>query len=264
MQRVRADHASAARWYPSLAMSWKTLLSIFVLVAATGVPATGGEPMRFEKVYDGHVTIKIPADWYRIPEEILEYQSLKSAEESGGRLTEFYQYGFRPGSPELNFALPQILIQVRESGRVRDGRFLHLPGTEVLQRASEAQLSDRAGPLVNGLELDSAVYDRQAHVLYLENILDHEHEGEILVRSASFLTERGWFTVHCYSRLSDSELTAPLFEKVIASVRFDDELRYRPRITDRLPKLFLPLLLAAVVIATILAIVLVKRRRRPT
>jgi hypothetical protein len=243
-------------------MSWKASLSISILVATPTLLSAAGEPMRFEKVYDGHVTLKIPADWNRIPEELLEYQSLKSAEESGGLTTEFYQYGFRPGSPELDFALPQILIQIKESGRVRDGRFLHLPGVVEIQRLGDAGLSDHAGPLVRGVDLGGAFYDREAHALHLENILDHELEGEILVASASFLTERGWFTIHCYARLSERDLTAPLFERVISSVRFDDELRYRPRSTDRLPPLFMPLLLAAVLIATVLALVLARRRRR--
>lgn len=245
-------------------MIWKALLSILILVAAPALPSAAGQPTRFERVYDGHATLKIPADWNRIPEGLLEYQSLKSAEESGGLTTEFYQYGFRPGNPELDFALPQILIQIKESGRVRDGRFLHLPSVVELQRESDARLTDRAGPLVRGLDFGGAFYDREAHALYLENILDHELEGEILVESASYLTERGWFTIHCYARLSDRDLTAPLFERVIASVRFDDELRYRPRLTDRLPPLFMPLLLAAVLIAAVLAIVLAKHGRRPS
>jgi hypothetical protein len=245
-------------------MSWKAFLSIFILAAAPALPSAAGQPTRFEKVYDGHVTLKIPADWNRIPEELLEYQSLRSAEESGGLTTEFYQYGFRAGSPELEFALPQILIQIRESGRVRDGRFLHLPSAMELQRESDARLSDRAGPLVRGLDVGGAFYDREAHALRLENTLDHEHEGEVLVESASFLTERGWFTIHCYASLSERDLTAPLFQRVIASVKFDDELRYRPRLTDRLPPLFTPLLLAAVLITAVLAFVYMNRRRRPS
>jgi hypothetical protein len=245
-------------------MSRKIFFSILILATIRSLPATTGEPMRFEKVYDGHVTLKIPADWNRIPEEFLELQSLRSAEESGGQTTELYQYGFRPGNPELDFALPQILIQFRESGRVPDGRFLHLPTTEDLQRESEELLSDRAGPLVRGMKLDSVFYDRESHSLRLENVLDYEHEGEVLVESASFLTERGWFTVHCYTRVSERDLTAPLFDRVIASVRFDDELLYRPRLTDRLPRFFMPLLLVAALIAAVLAIVVARHRRRPS
>ena len=36
------------------------------------------------------------------------------------RTAETYQHGFRPGDPDAEFALPQLLIQIREDGRLRE------------------------------------------------------------------------------------------------------------------------------------------------
>ena len=59
--------------------------------------STAEEPVRTVILYQGHATIEVPRDWHDISEESLEFYSLRSAEASGGRVAEIYQYGFRPG-----------------------------------------------------------------------------------------------------------------------------------------------------------------------
>ncbi len=205
------------------------------LMGVSAVPSTAEEPVRTVTLYKGHATMEIPHDWNEITEETLEFYSLRAAEASGGRVAEIYQVGYRPGDPEIAFALPQILIQIRESGRLPYGRFLHLPSLDELQRASSRHLADRTGPLLRGLELEAAVFDRHQYALRLNNTLDLTIEGRVSVTTVSFLTERGLLTLHCYAGEPQATVMAPIFDRVIDSVRFDDELRYRPRFADRWP-----------------------------
>jgi len=236
------------------------MMTAFGLVAA---PASAVDGVRTVIIYQDHVTLEIPSAWNEITEESLEFYSLRSAEASGGRIAEVYQYGFRPGNPEMDFALPQILIQIRESGRLPYGQFLHLPSLDELQRAGSRHLADRAGPLLRGFELENAAYDRDRHALHLANTLDLTIEGRVSVTTVSFLTERGLFTLHCYSHATQKTVMAPIFDRVIDSVRFDDDLRYQPQCVDRWPPRPSTVAYGA---ATLIAITLVlhqiRRRRR--
>ncbi len=214
-------------------------------------------------VYNGHASIEVPASWYEVPEEVLEFYSLRSAESSGGRMAEIYQVGFRPGSPELDFALPQVLIQIRESGRLKYGQFLHLPTLQSFQDVSGERIASRRGPLIKRLHLDEVVFDREAFALHLTNSLDLRLEGEALVHSVSFLTERGLFTIHCYAHVAQMGDMESIFAAIIDSVRLDDEIRYRPQFRDRWPPRPSTLAFSAAAISALVMIILylVQRRR---
>ncbi|MCG6950592.1 MAG: hypothetical protein LJE93_16890 [Acidobacteria bacterium] len=228
--------------------------------------ATSGQDLREVSVYDGHATLEIPYDWNEIPEEMLEFYSLRAAESSGGRTAEIYQHGFRPGDPEMDFALPQILIQIRESGRLNYRRFANPPSSEELLASGERVLSEHTGPMVRGIELGSAVFDREKYALHLSNTLDLKFEGETSVESVAFLTERGLFTVHFYADASQTARTDPLFRRISESIRFDEELAYRPHLTDLWPPspstVFF--LLAALVAAVALAYHFTRPRHQPS
>ena len=172
-----------------------TILLTLVLFAAT-VPSD--QEVREVSVYDGHVTFEIPADWAKIPPEVLESHSMRMAEASGGRLTEIYQYGFRSSDPEVDFFLPECLVQFRESGRLSYRRFLRLPTAEDMRETGRESVDERAGPAVREMELSDAVFDRQSFSLHLRNTLVLSNEGRTSVKSVAFLTERGLFTMHFY------------------------------------------------------------------
>ena len=87
-----------------------------------------------------------------------------------------------------------------------------------------------------------------------------------MVTSVSFLTERGLLTFHCYALISQNLAMKPVYQKIIESVRVDESIRYRPRLSDRLPP---RPALAAYAIALVLAVLalsihLIGRRRRST
>jgi hypothetical protein len=238
-----------------------TIFLILVLVAPT---ASSSQEIQEVSVYDGHVTFEIPSDWEKIPPEVLESHSMRLAEASGGRLTEIYQYGFRSSDPEVEFFLPECLVQIRESGRLSYRQFLRLPTADDMRNTGRETVDERAGPVVRDMELSDAVFDRQSFSLRLKNTLILSVEGRASVKSVAFLTERGLFTLHFYSRVKAAETMDEVSTRVVDSVRFDDELRYRPRLLDRWPPRPAEVLVVVglLIAAAALAANFVQRRRR--
>lgn len=240
-------------------------LTIALTVLAT-IPAEADDAVRRVETYGGLATLEIPVHWQEIPPDILEFYTLQSAEESGGLTVEVYQYGFRPGNPEADFAPPQILVQIRESGRMGYRRFLHLPSVQAFRDREAAHVDGYMGPMVEDLHLDKVSFDRETYSIRVTNTLDLKFEGKTMVYSASFLTERGVFTIHCYALISQHVTMKPIFDQILDSVQIDDSIRYRPRLSDRLPPLpaLISYAIAFGLAISILVVHLIQRRRRTT
>lgn len=248
---------------------WSARLLSALLTALIVVPsfAVATEyTTRAVDVYGGLVTLDIPERWHEIPPDVLEFFSLQSAEESGGMVVEIYQHGFRPGNPEADFAPPQILIQIKESGRLSYNQFLDLPPIEVVREKGDERLDGRMGPLLENFRLNEVFFDRENYSIHIANTLDLKYEGKTMVTSVSFLTERGLLTLHCYALISQHIAMNPVFEGIIESVRIDESIRYRPRLRDRLPPRPALVSYAIALALAILALIihLVGRRRRST
>jgi len=253
----------------SISTHWLRVIRWSLVVAlsiVTSFASQAQETTRRVAVYDGLVTLEIPATWNEIPPDLLEFFSLQSAEESGGLTVEIYQYGFRPGNPEADFLPPQILIQIKESGRLGYRQFLHLPPIGVLRDQSDDRLDGRMGPLLDDRRLNEVFFDRENFSLHIKNTIDLKYEGKTMVTSVSFLTERGLFTIHCYALISQNLAIKPIFDAIIKSVRIDESIRYQPRLSDRLPQrpalVSYAIALAFAVLA--LGVYLIGRRRRTT
>jgi hypothetical protein len=240
------------------------LTTLFLTLILIAPPADADRQFRRVSVYDGHVTLEVPAEWEEIPPELLESHSLQMAESTGGRLTEVYQHGFRSNDPEVDFVLPECLVQIRESGRLRYRQFLELPSIEEMRPVAEEALADRSGTAVREMELRDAVFDHDTFSLHLRNTLELGYESKTTVESVAFLTERGLFTIHFYARTAQIDAMSPVYARIINSVRFDEELRYQPRLTDRLPSRLPVILLACAALIAIGATAahLSRRRRR--
>jgi hypothetical protein len=236
--------------------------SLFLVLSLAMSSEVSAEEFRSVLIYDGLVTLDVPAAWNEIPRDVLEFYALRAAESSGGRMTETYQFGFRLADPELDFALPQFLIQIRESGRLNYRQFHRLPSAEDLRATGERSLAEHVGPLMRGMEIGEAVFDEGSFALHLSNRLDLSFEGETIVDSVAFLTERGFFTIHFYAKASEAEKMEPIVAHVIDSVQFDRELAYRPRLTDYWPPRPTTLFLLAASIFVVAAAVHIFRRGR--
>jgi hypothetical protein len=210
------------------ALSLGILLMLLPAIAAGAI-----DPDPAVAIYDGLVTLRLPEGWRDIPPNVLEYFTLRTAEATGGRTAESYQHGFRPGDPDLEFSLPQVLIQIREEGRICHGHLQRLPAPEDVAAQPASPLTDHRGSLLRDLQLTGVTFDRARFCLRVDSVMDLSIEGRVVVRSASFLTERGLLTLHCYELEERIAATAPVFEQIIDSVRFDARIAYRPRLTDQ-------------------------------
>jgi hypothetical protein len=240
-----------------LAALWLALLS-----TTPARPPAAAVEMRRVSVYGGHASLEVPADWREMPPELLEFLALRAADQSGGRSTEIYQHGFRPGNLDTGFDLPQVLIQIREDGRLPLSRFFNLPTPDEVEAGSRGLMSEGGGPFLRDLDLDRVAFDPDRVLLRVDSTMELLVEGTTAVRSASFLTERGAFVVHCYERAARMDASGPLFDRVIASVRFDDEVGYRPRWSDRWTGRHSVLLLLALAAGAALVVAAAWRDRR--
>jgi hypothetical protein len=231
-----------------------------VLMMVPAVAAGAVDPNPAVAIYDGMATLHLPEGWRAIPPNVLEYFTLRTAEATGGRTAESYQHGFRPGDPDLEFSVPQVLIQIREDGRISYGHFLRLPPIEGVAAQPASPLTDHRGSLLRELQLTGVAFDRERFRLTVDSVMDLSIEGRVVVRSASFLTERGVLTLHCYELEDRIAATAPVFETIIDSVRFDDRIAYRPRLTDQWSSRHTAV--ALFVLAALLAVAALVARRR--
>jgi hypothetical protein len=100
---------------------------------------------------------------------------------------------------------------------------------------SDDVTSEHAGPLLRGVRLNEVAFDRDRFALHLANSLELQLEGRAIVTSVSYLTERGYFILHCYAHEAQMTQLGPVFSRVVDSIEFSDELSYQPRLADRWP-----------------------------
>ncbi len=235
------------------------LIAVVVLLLA-GAPASATDAaVRRVVIYGGLVGMEIPDDWVEIDPLHLDELSMWSAETTAGRSVEVYQHGFLPKDPEVDRSLPYVLVQIRESGRLRYGRFLHLQPLDDLREDARRSFPDGIPPLVMDVAVEGVAFDPTTYSLRLEHTLDLRFKGRVTVLTAAFLTERGLLSLHFVDRERRIDDDRALFGRMVDSVTFSPEISYRPRMSDHLPGL--PFFVAAAIVGAALIVVLLRRRR---
>jgi hypothetical protein len=223
--------------------------------------ADSDRAVRETTIYDGLVSFELPADWQEISPTDLEELTMWAADATAGRSVEVYQFGYVPPQFETDPWLPHILVQIRESGRIPYGRFLHLQPLEENQRSSKRELPPGLPPLVMGIAVEDVGFDPSTFTIRLDHALDLRFKGPVRVQTAAFLTERGLIAFHYIDRRARIEQGRVLFDALVDSVAIDPALAYRPRLLDRWPGL--PFFAAAGIAALVLLIFLLVRRSKP-
>jgi len=240
-------------------MRRKTTTVAIVVLLVAALPAPADPVVRPVSIYDELVAMEVPDDWRAIDPLHLEELTMWSAEATAGRSVEVYQHGFRPRDPGVDSSLPYFLVQIRESGRLRYGRFLHLQPLDEFQDEAHRFYPDGIPPLVVGVAVDDVSFDPTTLCIRLEHSLDLRFLGRVTVLSAAFLTERGLVSLHFVDRERRIDNGRVIFDRIIESVRLSPEIAYQPRMTDHLPGL--PFFAAAAIVAAALIAFLVHRRR---
>lgn len=240
-------------------MRTKTLTMAVAVLIATAIQASDEPALSPVSIYDGLVAMELPADWLEIDPLHLEELTIWSAEATAGRSVEIYQHGFRPQVPGVDPSLPHLLVQIRESGRLRYGRFLHLEPIDDIRDETRSSFPEGIPPLVMGIAVDEVSFDPATFCLRLEHSLDLRFKGRVTVLSAAFLTERGLVILHFVDRERRIKDGRVLFDRIIDGVQISPEISYQPRATDHLPGL--PFFVAAAIIAGALIVYLLRRGR---
>ena len=240
-------------------MRRKTLTAVTAVLLIATLPGFTNPTVRPVSIYDELVAMEIPDDWREIDPSHLEELTMWSAEATVGRSVEVYQHGFRPQDPGADPSLPHFLVQIRESGRLRYGRFLHLQPLGELQDEAHRSFPNGIPPLVMGVAVDDVSFDPTTFRLRLEHSLDLRFMGRVKVLTAAFLTERGLVSLHFVDRERRIDDGRVLFDRIVESVRLSPEIAYQPRMSDHLPGL--PFFVAAAIVAAALIAYLLHHRR---
>lgn len=240
---------------------WRAIpIAVFAVLAAAAQPARAEPSFRRVTISNEVLSMEIPDDWREIEPLQLEELTMWAADATAGRLVEVYQSGFCPLEFEDDPYLPNILVQIRASGRVRYGSFLDLPPLADLQNDTRVSFPQGLPPLIMGIAIDRAAFDRSKYCIRLEHSLDLRLRGRVTVLTAAFLTERGFATLYFADRERRIDRGRELFDRIVDSVVVAPEFAYRPRTSDRWPGL--PFFVAAAVILVVLIGYLAARRRR--
>lgn len=235
------------------------LISLIAALVAITLPASTDPPFSRVTVYDGMLSMSMPDDWQEIDFFDLEELTMWAADVTAGRLVEVYQHGFRPRASGPDRLLPTILVQIRESGRQRYGRFVHLKSLDAFQSDTSKTFPEGLRPLVMGVGVDHVDFDASTYCLRLEHSLDLRIKGRVTVLTAAFLTERGFVTLRYSDREKRMDEGRRFFNRIVDSVSLAPEIAYRPQLSDRWPGL--PFFIAAALVAAALAAYLVQRHR---
>lgn len=233
-------------------------ISFFLLVAcllSPAIPADEGTPT---KVYDGRFSFTLPSDWQAISPEDLDEISMWVIDTTYGRSVEVYQHGFVSSTFESDPWLPHLLVQIRESGRLNYGSFLHLEPIDELRSTSKNTFPKGLPPLIMGVAVEDVHFDSERLCVRLEHALDLRFKGRVRVLTAAFLTERGVVTLHLADRERRITESRELFDAIVDSAVVAPDIAYQRRVRDRWPGL--PFFIAAALVAAALAAYLFRRR----
>lgn len=243
-------------------MGRTTLTTVTAVLLIAALPGFTNPVVRQVSIYDGLVAMEIPDDWQEIDPYHLDELTMWSAETTAGRSVEVYQHGFRPQDPSADPSLPYLLVQIRESGRLRYGRFLHIQPLDELQDEAHRSFPNGIPPLVMGVAVDHVSFDPTTFRLRLEHSLNLRFMGRVTVLTAALMTERGLVSFHFVDRERRINDGRVLFNGIVDSVRLSPEIAYQPKMSDRLPGL--PFFAAAAIItAVLIAYLLLRRRSQP-
>lgn len=212
-------------------------------------------------IYHDQVTMNLPRDWAEINQVHLEELTMWAADATAGRIVEIYQHGFSPVDGGAEPWLPHILVQIRESGRIKYGRLFHLQPLEEYQDQTRRTFPGGLPPAIVGVAVERVSFNPTSFCLRLEHVLDLRPKGRVRVLTAAFLTERGLLTIRYVDRERRMDEGRERFDRIVGSVEFAPEIAYRPRLTDRWPGL--PYFISATVVAAALIAFLIHRRKKP-
>jgi hypothetical protein len=199
---------------------------------ATGMAPSAAVAPTLSYPQDGF-SLTLPAGWVEMPRPVVQAYQAQLARLAPQGPRPIYKYGYQLRSAERWIQYPYILVNVSTRGRIPDHELDKIVARAV--RGTEKEAEGRLGGIVSGLQFGQVTYDRGARILWMKTSMDVAGVGPIVGLSGMVLTKQGYVGVNGYASQAEFAKYAPIFEKITRSVTPDEENRYEPRWSDRLP-----------------------------
>jgi len=203
----------------------RILIIISLVFVLTGI-ASGTEFTGMFKAKEGFM-LKLPHNWIRIPEEVLNKHSRKLQLTAPDVEKSAYDYGFQVSGAKHWFARPYILIWLNETGRILEGKIKKLTKDKKGSKPIEEKISG-----IPNTEVGEILYDSNDHTLWMTFQADAEKIKGLI---ATKLTRKGCIQIVCYAEDKDFSENRKLFEDIVNNISLSKDKEYKPRITDSIP-----------------------------
>ena len=177
-------------------------------------------------------TLTLPAGWEEIPGPAIEEQTRSVLAAAQGRMAQHFDDGFQRSGSLKWLQYPYILVQVKETGRVPEGRLTHMKMLRYGIQTGMDTTGKKLNSIVSNLSLGDTYYDPTNKCLLIRMSVNVARVGEVRALTRGFLTEKGMLLFHCYAPALEFDSQLPEFQEILDSVRLSDELRYKPRLGD--------------------------------
>ena len=180
-------------------------------------------------------TIFLPEGWVEIPKARIDahFASLLRQSPGASRAWGEYDYGYQPGAPSTWFQYPYILIQVKNTGKLRG------PPEEVFEAMKsklvgemDKKLDEVTGSLsfMDSASLDDGLidFDLGNHVMWIGARAEIANVGPVASAMAICLTEQGVMRVGLATRESEFADHLPVFRRVVSGIKYGPQLKYCP------------------------------------
>ena len=174
-----------------------------------------------------HFSISVPSGWIEIPRAELDRAEAAARKAVPNGPAQRLTYGFQASQRS---AYPRFVIQVRTTGRWSEELISKMRGPG--QEMGEVQrILNSASPALAAakLQLGKLTWDPKTRMAWMRAQLTSPDGIPVAALLGAKPTEIGSIQVNCYSRQSDFELLAGMFEAIIASVNVDDPFEYHER-----------------------------------
>jgi hypothetical protein len=209
---------------------------------------------------EAHFSFDLPADWERIPDEIVREYHNEMLKKTGAT-ARVPDVAFKKKSARSPFDLPYFLVNLFEQD-VDDSIIKeYLSSTQNLPRGGPGEPGRiPRGPLTNGPVFDEK---RKLIKLSIDSSVGHGgQEIEITGHFAIFFFKEGVVTCNFYAGRDQLSEYIPVFERIIDSAGFDRGYEYKPPLFGGiLTKNSAIVAVALVVLAFLFWYVWVKRRK---
>jgi len=146
-----------------------------------------------------------------------------------------FAYGFQHSSTQGWLTYPYILVQIKKTGRVSEAQLKSVQQVKQGLEKGAEKVQNSMSAIVSGARFGEPIYDPAAHILFTRIGMDVKEVGAVKGLMALLLTQEGIIQIAAYTKASEFESYAPVFESIAKGIILEDRLKYQSQITGSIP-----------------------------